>query len=533
MYEKLLHDPEHLSQLMQLLTQSIHAEVRGDVADALALVERAVLLEPAFVPAALRRAELLRAQRRHAEAIDAYDACLHSFPTLAEAVEGRRHALTQALAQGARLLRRQPDDLALHARQVQWLLQLECFEDALELLDDALALTPDEPALLNLRGTALVALNRHEQALQCYDQILAQADADPLALFNRGNVLQQMGQPAAALDCYRQALALRPDFAEAELALGHALLLLEQDGAGWQHHEARWRTSQLQGRAQQPALPPWLGASPLQGHSILLWAEQGLGDTLQFVRYVPLVAAMAQQVTLCVPVELQRLLGSWAALTLPNVSVTSNDKQLPPHDFHCPLMSLPLALRDSVPTIPAQVPYLHADAALVQQWTGRLASAKEAEAPQFRLGLAWAGRQFGMRNRARDIALDDLRALAHIGLDWISLQQQVPAADIEVLKRWPRMRQFDGALTDMAETAALISNLDLVISVDSALIHLAGALGKPAWLLLRFESEWRWGCAGSTSRWYPDVRIFRQSRRGDWSGLAEEVAACLRLHTPG
>jgi tetratricopeptide (TPR) repeat protein len=529
MYEKLLHDPAHLSQLMQLLTESISAEVLGDVGDALALVDRAVALEPAFVPAALRRADLLLAQRRHAEAVDAYDACLHYFPALPEALQGRRHALSQALAHGARLLRQQPADLALHGCQAQWLMQLECFDDALKLLDGALALAPDQPLLLNLRGSALLALNRHEQALLCYDRILAQADADPLVLFNRGNVLQQMGQVSLALDCYRQALVLRPDFAEAELALAHALLLLGQERAGWQHHEARWRTSQLQGRALRPAIPPWLGAPPLSGRSILLWAEQGLGDTLQFVRYVPLVAAMARQVTLCVPVALQRLLGSWAALTMPNVCVSSNDKQLPPHDVHCPLMSLPLALRDSVHAIPAQVPYLHADAALVQQWSSRLASAQAAGTGRFRSGLAWAGRQFGVRNRTRDIALHDLRALADVGLEWISLQQPVPAADVDVLACWPGMRQFDGALTDMAETAALICNLDLVISADSAVIHLAGALGKPAWLLLRFESEWRWGCSGSTSHWYPGIRIFRQSQPGDWAGVAAEVAACLRL----
>jgi len=328
-----------------------------------------------------------------------------------------------------------------------------------------------------------------------------------------------------ALWCYEQALNLQPNFPEAEMAQSHCLLLQGDFVGGWQHHEARWRTSQLRDQGLFPHEPAWLGEPSLEGRSILLWAEQGLGDTIQFARYIPLVADMAAQVTVCVPETLRRLLASLTAV--PNVTLVSNDKALTPHDFHCPLMSLPLALSWTLATIPAAVPYLHADAELKQQWSAVLGPAT----PRLHVGLAWAGRQYGELNHTRDIPLSHLRPLAEIDVELVSLQQQIPAGDLAELAQWGRMHRLEAAMTDMAETAALIDNLDLVISADTAVIHLAGALGKPAWLLLRYESEWRWGWQTGSSRWYPTVKVFRQQHRGDWSGVVEEVAECLRLAT--
>ena len=527
LHEKLLQDPNHLQLLMTLLTQSIAADLEGRPDEALDLIGQAIALDPAFVPALMRRGDLLMAQERYAEAIAAYDDCLQRFPMLEEAGQSRHRAVILALDHCQIMLEERPQEAGLLCEQAALLERLGRFDEALASLDRALEFAPTHQQALNQRGNVLLHLNRHEEAVLCYDRILAQSAVDAAAIFNRGNVLQKMNCINQALWCYEQALTLQPNFPEAEMAQSHCLLLQGDFVGGWQHHEARWRTSQLRGQGLFPHEPAWLGEPSLEGRSILLWAEQGLGDTIQFARYIPLVAGMAAQVTVCVPETLRRLLASLTAV--PNVTLVSNDKALTPHDFHCPLMSLPLALSWTLATIPTAVPYLHADAELKQQWSAVLGPAS----PRLRVGLAWAGRQYGELNHTRDIPLSHLRPLAEIGVEMVSLQQQIPTGDVAELAQWGRMRRLEAAMTDMAETAALIDNLDLVISADTAVIHLAGALGKPAWLLLRYESEWRWGWQTGSSRWYPTVKVFRQQHRGDWSGVVEEIAECLRLAADG
>ncbi|WP_034297402.1 tetratricopeptide repeat protein [Herbaspirillum sp. RV1423] len=522
LHDKLLQDPRHLQELMQLLTQSIAADVQGRPEEALDAVERAIALDPAFVPALMRRAGLLLEQERYDEAIEACDDCLRSFPTLEEASQSRQRAVILALEQCQLLLEEHAENADLLCRQATLQMRLERFDEALASLDRALDFAPTHQRALNQRGDVLLHLNRHEEAVLCYDRILAQSAEDAAAIYNRGNVLQKMNCINQALWCYEQALSRQPNFPEAEMAQSYCLLLQGDFAGGWQHHEARWRTGQLRGQGLFPHIPAWLGEPSLEGRSILLWAEQGLGDTIQFARYIPLIAEMAAQVTVCVPETLRRLLSSLVAA--PNVTLVSNDKTLIPLDFHCPLMSLPLALSWKLATIPAAAPYLHADTQAKRQWAAALGPRS-----RLRVGLAWAGRQFDMINYTRDIPLSHLRPLVDIDVELVSLQQQIPSGDVPEMEQWRRMRRFEHDMIDMAETAALIDNLDLVISADTAMIHLAGALGKPAWLLLRYESEWRWGWQTGSSRWYPTVKVFRQQIRGDWSGVVEEVAECLRL----
>src|SRR5450830_92 len=530
LHDKLLHDPAHLQELMQLLTQSITADVQGKSDDALASLDLAIALNPGFVPALMRRGELLLAQERYGEAVAAYDDCLRRFPALVEARESLQRALFLALEQCMMQLDEQPQNAELWCRQADLLIRLERYDDALSCLDRVLAFAPLHQQALNQRGNVLLRLNRHEEAVLCYDRILAQSATNAAAIFNRGNVLQKMNCLNQALWCYEQALTLQPNFPEAEMAQSHCLLLQGDFVGGWQRHEARWRTPQLRGQEMFPEIPAWLGEPALEGRSILLWAEQGLGDTIQFARYIPLIAEGAAKVTVCVPEALHRLLASFE--TLPNVTIVVNDLGLAPHDFHCPLMSLPLALSWKLASTPAGARYLRADPLLQQQWSSLLntESAQNAgSAAYLKVGMAWAGRQVGVLNHTRDIPLRYLRPLADIPVDLISLQREIPEGDVAEIEVWQTMRRFETAMSDMAETAALISHLDLVISADTAVIHLAGALGKPAWLLLRYESEWRWGWQTGTSRWYPTVKVFRQKVRGDWSGVVEEVAECLRL----
>lgn len=523
LHDKLLQDPVHLQELMQLLTLSITADVQGRSGEALASLDLAVALNPGFVPALMRRAEVLLMQERYDEAIAAYDDCLRRFPSLEEARQSLQRALFLALEECIMALDEQPDSADLGCRQADLLIRLERYDEALSCLDRVLVSAPSHQQALNQRGNVLLQLNRHEEAVLCYDRILAQSAANAAAVFNRGNVLQKMNCLNQALWCYEQALTLQPNFPEAEMAQSHCLLLQGDFAGGWPRHEARWRTPQLRGQEMFPDIPAWLGEASLEGRSILLWAEQGLGDTIQFARYIPLIADSAAKVTVCVPTALQRLLSSFSGL--PNVNVAVNDLELEPHDFHCPLMSLPLALSWKIAGIPAGAPYLHPDEVLAQQWAVVVGTVPG----KLKVGLAWAGRQLGVPNHTRDIPLGYLRPLANVAAQWVSLQQEVPASDKAEIDGWQGMQRFESGMIDMAETAALISQLDLVISADTAVIHLAGALGKPAWLLLRYESEWRWGWQTGNSRWYPSVKVFRQQIRGDWSGVVTEVAECLRL----
>src|SRR5450830_300472 len=530
LHDKLLQDPAHLQELMHLLTQSITADVQGKSEEAMASLELAIKLDPGFVPALMRRADLLLAVERYHEAITAYDDCLTRFPALLEARQSRQRALFLALEQSEMALEESPQDADLWCQQAALLTHLERFDEALSSLDRVLTFAPSHQQALNQRGNVLLHLNRHEEAVICYDRILAHSAANAAAIFNRGNVLQKMNCLNQALWCYEQALTLQPNFPEAEMAQSHCLLLQGDFVGGCRRHEARWRTPQLRGQEMFPEIPAWLGEPSLEGRSILLWAEQGLGDTIQFARYIPLIAEGAAKVTVCVPEALHRLLASFE--TLPNVTIVVNDLGLAPHDFHCPLMSLPLALSWKLATIPAAAPYLRADSNALQQWSSLLntESAQNAgSAAYLKVGMAWAGRQVGVLNHTRDIPLRYLRPLADIPVDLISLQREIPEGDVAEIEVWQTMRRFETSMSDMAETAALISHLDLVISADTAVIHLAGALGKPAWLLLRYESEWRWGWQTGNSRWYPSVKVFRQKIRGDWSGVVEEVAVCLSL----
>jgi hypothetical protein len=298
-----------------------------------------------------------------------------------------------------------------------------------------------------------------------------------------------------------------------ELAMGHFQ-------TGWRLRESRWRIDQIKAEKVDSHEPLWLGEEQLRGKTILLWAEQGLGDTLQFLRYAPLVAQMAGPVIVRVPGALKSLAES---LRCP-VSIITNDEPLPFHDFHCPLMSLPLAFGTALESIPADIPYLSADIDLIDKWRKLL-----GPRDNLRIGVAWAGRQYEPLNRTRDMAFEVLRPLAKLNIEIISLQKQVPEKDRKALESLPQFRNIGETLIDFADTAALIENLDMVISADTAVAHLAGALGRTVWIMLRHSGEWRWLLERSDSPWYPTARIFRQKVRGDWAGVVSEITRQLQV----
>jgi hypothetical protein len=307
-------------------------------------------------------------------------------------------------------------------------------------------------------------------------------------------------------------LALKPDHAKAHLNRSLALLLTGELDEGWREYEWRFAVNVYDRKFDRPL---WSG-EPLAGASILMHAEQGFGDTLQFVRYIPAVAERGGRVVLEVPGSLVRLARTVAGAS----EVVASGDPLPPFDCHCPLLSLPRVFKTNLATIPNVVPYLQVPAEASADWTDRITAT-----PGLRVGIVWAGTTVG----AIDLQL--LQPLWEVdGVSWFSLQVGERSGDVSSLDG-VKIADLSPWLVDFAETAAAVCRLDLVISVDTSVAHLAGALGRPTWLLVRYPPEWRWLLEREDSPWYPTARLFRQEKEEDWSGVAREVAAALAQMT--
>jgi Flp pilus assembly protein TadD len=418
----------------------------------------------------------------------------------------------------------------------------------------ALALRPDYPSALNNLGSISLAEGKLNEARQLFERTLTlkPADADAhtnLAILlrregrfagalahngralastpdaagplnNRGNLLQDLGHLDEAAAAFERALAIEPDFAGAHHNLGMALLAAGRYEAGWDEYEWRRRLAP----ARRFAEPQWQG-EPLPNGTLLIHAEQGFGDTLQFCRYVPLLARRNRRILLEVPRPLLRLMGSLVGQAPDGIELVAQGDPLPRFDRHCPLMSLPRLCGTTLDTIPANGPYLAAEPAARQSWHRRL----RADGTGLRVGLAWAGNprahlpEAAAIDRRRSIPPDLLTPFtAYPGIRLYSLQKDGPPAPAAL-----GLIDVMGEMRDFADSAALIANLDLVVSVDTAVAHLAGALGKPVWLLNRFDSCWRWLAGRDDSPWYPTLRLFRQTEPGDWAGVVARMLEAL------
>ena len=384
------------------------------------------------------------------------------------------------------------------------------------------------------RGFALTELGEPRTALASYDRAIAIKNDYAEAHYNRALLLRILGQFDAALDGFDRAIAARPGYARAYTSRGTTRLLCGDLEGGWKDFEWRWRDETHTKEWRRFPQPQWSGQEPLSGRSILLHGEQGLGDTLHFCRYARLVAERGATVVLEVPAPLVRLLA-----TLEGVAqVVARGTPLPECDYHCSLMSLPFAFKTTLSTIPARIPYLRSDAAKLRQWRARL-----GESTKLKVGLVWAG---GFRpdqpecwaeNLRRNIPLKKLAALRHPDIEFYGLQKGQPAeSELTALAPgWdgPSINDLAPFLIDFADTAAVLENLDLLISVDTATAHLAGALGRRVWILNRYDNCWRWLLDRSDSPWYPTARLYRQEAAGDWDGVVRNVRDDLfRLSVP-
>jgi tetratricopeptide (TPR) repeat protein len=493
--------------------------------EAVASFDRAIALRPDYPNALLNRAQVLKYLGRAPEALADFDRAFALMRPDADmfVARGNTHyamkSFNAALADydGAAALR--PDAAPLHNNRGNALRELGRAEEAFAAFGQAIAHKPDYAEAYNNRGNLAFGLNRMDEALADYEHALALKPDNADTLTNRGNVLHHLGRIGDAIDSFDRAIALKPDLAEAHW--NKALTCLESGDflRGWQGYEWRWR----RGGEMQPrnfARPQWRGED-LRGKTVLLHAEQGFGDTLQFIRYLPMVVAKGAGVVLEIPDDLRPLIGDAAGVA----AILRYGEAWPPFDLHCPLMSLPLAFGTTLETIPARVPYLGAPPDRLARWRARLDPARRP-----RVGLVWSGKPSHRNDHNRSIPLALLApVLARSGLQFVSLQKEYRASDHGELDRHPALLRLDEELADFADTAAVIGALDLVIAVDTAVAHLAGAMGKPLWLLLPAIGDWRWLKERTDSPWYPTARLFRQPRIGDWASVITRIAQELAV----
>jgi tetratricopeptide (TPR) repeat protein len=510
-------EPRHADAhyLLGLLLERV-----GDQAAALRHLGAAVECRPEFVFAWCDLCRL-NLQSRNLHAVHAMaERAVAANPDSADLQQLLGNAFLQRKDCGAalqcydRALSLQPDFAEAHDNRGLALHELKRFDEALASFGRALELKEAYAAAHYNRGNTLKQMSRPDEALASYDRAIVLDPRLAAAFNNRGLVLHELGRLDAAAASYRRALALEPDNADAHWNLSLTLLLQGDFAAGWREYEWRWRRTEVRSDAPVHDCPLWLGDDDLHGRTILLQAEQGLGDTIQFCRYVPRVAARGANVVLEVQPALVPLLGQVEGVD----RLIGRGESLPAYDCYCPLLSLPLAFKTGLADI-SGLPYLQVPSARRTAWQAILG---ERRAP--RIGLVWSGSTGHQNDRNRSIPLTDYRRLLQRGISYHCLQKEIRPADRTVLAEHPEVRTFEAELQDFADTAALIEQMDLVITVDTSVAHLAGALGKEAWVLLPFMPDWRWLLQRADSPWYDSVRLFRQPEAGSWQSVLDEVA---------
>jgi len=451
------------------------------------------------------------------KAIGLNDKCSDYYCNLGSALQALGH-MDEAVNSYNQALALKPDHAVACNNIGNALQTLGRLEESITAYKSALVVRPYDADTYSNLGSTLQALGRIDEATASYNQALTLKPDHVVAHFNLGGLLQALGKLDDALRHYEQALALRPEYAQAHTKKAMIQLIQGNLTSGWIEYEWRWRIQDFSFYNRKFSSPMWHG-EPLNGQRILLHSEQGLGDCLQFLRYLPMVQAAGGIVVLEIPARLQRLAAQLPGVT--HFAVTG--EPLPPFDQHCPLMSLPLVFGTNLETIPSKVPYLSIPPDALQK-----ASALQWPTEGLRVGLAWAGSSQHAMNQFRSISLSILQPLFDIKeVKFFSLQIDTAAKQLRTINA--TITDLSSVTTDMADTAAQIAQLDLVISVDTSVAHLAGALAKPFWLLLSCDTDWRWLLEREDSPWYPTARLFRQTILGDWSSVVDRVASSLAL----
>jgi tetratricopeptide (TPR) repeat protein len=495
---------------------------QGQLDEALACYRRALDLKPDLIEAHNNLGVALQAQGKLDEAVDCYRRALELKPDYAQAHSNLGAArrdqgkLDEAIACCRRALELQPDHVEAQVNLGNAIKEQGNLQDAIACYRRALELKPNYAKAHSNLGAALNDQGELDEALACYHRALELKPDYAEAQSNLGIALKDQAKLKEALARFRRALELKPDYADAHANQSLLLLLTGDFDRGWAEYQWRWKTKECEHRDFPQSL--WEG-QPLEGRTILLHAEQGLGDTLQFVRYAPLVQQRHGQVVVECPRPLLSLLRTCTGID----RLVARGDELPPFDVQAPILSLPGIFRASLGNILATIPYLSADPDRTGDWRrelGPLAGIK--------IGIAWQGNPKHGNDRNRSIPLDCFEPLAHCcGVHLLSLQKGAGVEQLQDVAKRFAVAEVGSRLNDFMDAAAVLANLDLVVTCDTAVAHLAGALGVPVWVALPLVPDWRWLLDRSDSPWYPSMRLFRQESRGDWQGVFQRIAAAV------
>jgi tetratricopeptide (TPR) repeat protein len=491
--------------------------------EALASYDQAIALKPDYAKAHNNRGNALQELKRHEEALASYDQAIALKPDYADAYNNRGNALQElkrhqeALASYDQAIALKPDYAEAHNNRGVALHHLKRFDEAVASYDQAIALKPDYAEAFYNRGNALKDLKRFDEALASYDKAIALKPDYADAFYNRGNALKDLKRFDEALASYDKAIALKPDYADAYFNQSVCLLLMGRYEQGWRQYEWRKKKAEPIG-VRLYSQPLWLGKENITGKTLFIYWEQGLGDTIQFCRYGKLIKALGAKVVVSVQEPLHQLLNQMR----PDIQIINHNEVPTAFDYHCPLMSLPLALGTTLETIPSEQRYILADEQLRILWDARLPPRTKP-----RIGVVWSGHPKHKNDHNRSIDLPTLVPLFSADAHWISLQKELRDGDSASLRVLRQIVFYGDELRNFSDTAAVIDLLDLVITIDTSVAHLAGAMGKQVWILLPYIPDWRWLLDRSDSPWYPTARLFRQDDTRSWENVVERVFAAL------
>jgi len=481
---------------------------------------QAISRRPHYAQAYSNRGIALKQLRQPDAALQSFNQALALKPDFAEAYYNRGVALQElqqleaAVASFNQALALKPDYAEAYSNRGMALQELRQWDAAVASFNQALTLKPDYAEAYYNRGIALQELSQFDAAIESFNRALSLQPDYAEAYYNRGIALQELRQLDAAVASYDRAIAIQPDFAQAYWNKALTLLLSGNLAAGWDLYEWRWRNAKTELVPRNFPQPLWLGQQPLVGKTLLLHSEQGLGDTIQFCRYATLAAELGARVILEVQAPLLGLLKDLAGVSC----AVAKGSPLPDFDYHCPLLSLPLAFKTHLNSIPCWPSYLSAAAPKATYWAQRLGTKTQP-----RVGLVWSGSGVHKNDLQRSLPLAELLPWLPAGYQYLSLQKELREIDLATLQSQAAILHFGAELEDFSDTAALCELMDLVISVDTSVAHLSGALGRPTWVLLPFNPDWRWLLDRNDSPWYPGVKLIRQAGRGDWASVCAEI----------
>ena len=488
---------------------------------------QAITLKQNYYEASINRAIVLKERKQFADALEALALIITQDPENITAYNNQGVVLVelklfdQALTSFTEAIRINKNYVEAYNNRGNVLHRLKRYNDALADFEEAIRIDPDYADAHNNKGNALKELGYFDQALDSYDAALKINSRYFQAYNNKGNVLKDLKLFDEALKNYSKAIEINSEYPPALWNKGLVSLMLGNYQEGWKLYEWRKKTEELKEIFYKLPQPECLETESIKGKRLLIYPEQGFGDFIQFVRYLPVVSSLKVDIILETPPQLFSLMTTIDA----PVTLVRKGNPLPDFDAYCPIMSLPFIFKTDINDIPGKVPYLRPDMEKVSKWKAQLGESKK-----MRIGLVWSGAERHKNDHNRTMKLAQFAPLFELPIEWHSLQKEYRSSDAEQLSLFSFIHQHQNQLVDFSDTAALIECMDLIISVDTSVAHLAGAMNKKVWILIPFIPDFRWMLDRNDSPWYPSATLFRQTKRNDWEGVIKQVRGCLKNH---